>query len=278
MRMYHNSSQIESRRLALTAFTLLELLVVIGIIGILAVSSVPAIRSLSQSNTLAAGHRQILDDLSLARHHAITGRRTVYMVFVPPTVRHHFAKVMAASGLSVQEKRYVTNGLNSLIPRQYSGYALYTAKAVGSQPGRFTPKYLTPWKELPDGMFLSTNKFVDLGEAAWRQAAKTMVDTNRPLPYAMFPFPTAESPEMRLPFIAFNAKGQLSYDLMGGMVDLPGEAVALSRGSILYPKDKSGTYLPNGVPDVVETPRGNFINVRVNWLTGRAKVELPELK
>ena len=74
---------------AVRAFTLVELLVVIAIIGILAASSMPAIRSLMQSNTIASANRQILDDLAMARQSAISGRRTVYLVFVPPTLVQH---------------------------------------------------------------------------------------------------------------------------------------------------------------------------------------------
>ncbi|MCX8107857.1 MAG: prepilin-type N-terminal cleavage/methylation domain-containing protein, partial [Verrucomicrobiae bacterium] len=74
-----------ARHCGRSAFTLLELLVVVGIIALLAATSVPAIRSLSKTNVVAAGNRQMLDDLAYARRLALTGRRTVYVVFVPPT-------------------------------------------------------------------------------------------------------------------------------------------------------------------------------------------------
>jgi len=262
-----------SRRLL--AFTLLELLVVIGIIGILAASSVPAIRSLTQSNSIAAGNRQMLDDLAIARQSAISGRRTVYVVFVPPTMRSHFP-VIARNVRDPQQRALQLRQLTNLVSGQFSSYALFTRRTVGDQPGRGTPRYLTEWKSLPEGMLVATNKFIDL-EEQWLAAADTLADTNRPLPYAWFPFPSASSLPLRLPYVAFDSRGQVYYE--GGLrPKYVGESVALSRGSIFYPKRDDGTFDLGRALDVVETPKGNRTEIRVNWLTGRAKVETVELR
>lgn len=267
------------------AFTLLELLVVIGIIGLLAATSVPAIRSLSQSNMVVAAHRQVQDDLAIARQMALNGRRTVYMVFVPPTMRSHFAQILQyeTEPQRTRDLRRLTNLVNG----QFTAYALFTKRTVGDQPGRGTPRYLSEWKQLPDGMLFQTNKFEDLKDK-WLVKADKVLDTNRPLPYALFPFPAANSVPARLPYIAFSAKGQLAYE-EARLPVLAGEAVSLTRGSIFYPKsvgkdaggraysyyDKDSLSKP---PDVVETAKSSPIQIRVNWLTGRAKVERAEVK
>jgi prepilin-type N-terminal cleavage/methylation domain-containing protein len=258
------------------AFTLMELLIVIGILGILATVSVPAIRGLTQSNTIAAAHRQMLDDLGLARQLAITGRRTVYMVLVPPTMRNHFEVINKDPVLTDQQKKRQLQYLTNLISGQYTAYALFTKRSVGDQPGRNLPRYLTEWKHLPEGMMFWTNRFVDLKDK-WTQEAAAKPDTNRALPYGEFRFPTSIAPAMRLPYVAFNAKGQITYD-DGFVARLPGEAVSITRGSVFFEKDKDGNYVTTKAPDVIETAKTAPTHVRVNWVTGRAKVERPELK
>jgi prepilin-type N-terminal cleavage/methylation domain-containing protein len=259
------------------AFTLLEMLVVVAIIGMLAAISVPAIRALTQTNTVAAGHRQLLDDLALARQLALSGRRVVYLVLAPPTLRAHADTIRNANPAFYPPpvKDRALRQLTNLVEGQYTAYALFTRRSVGDQPGRENPTYLTDWKRLPDGLLFETNAFVDLG-AQWLNAANRTNASHRPLPYAWFPFPTADSPELRLPYIAFNAQGRLYYE-GGAEPVLAGEALPLVRGSVFYPRDSQGRPDFRSPPDVALAERGdtNRMEVRVEWLTGRARVHRP---
>jgi hypothetical protein len=56
----------------------------------------------------------------------------------------------------------------------------------------------------------------------------------------------------------------------------------LASGSIFFPRDSNGVPLAAKPADVVETPPGNSIsnynNIRIDWLTGRARVERREMQ
>src|SRR5882672_9765568 len=72
------------------AFTLIELLVVMAIIGLLATIGLPALKGFGKGTGLAGAQRQLLDDLAFARLRGISGRTTIYMVFVPPGIMANF--------------------------------------------------------------------------------------------------------------------------------------------------------------------------------------------
>lgn len=241
-----------------SAFTLLELLVVIVIIGILASIGIPAMKGIGQANLTAGANRQILDDLGLARLRAINERTTVYVVFVPPNI---FQKIDLEKN-NLQELRYLTN----LVSGQFTSYALVSAHTVGDQPGQAVSRFLTDWKALPDGMLIPPYKFDP-------KLSNHANGYSRAFPTNAFPFPNARSNPFPLPYIAFNAQGQL--------VSQRDELIPLARGSVFFPRDGRGNYT-RGQADVQLTPPGsttnNFQYVRINWLTGRAKVELPEFK
>jgi prepilin-type N-terminal cleavage/methylation domain-containing protein len=265
------------------AFSLLELMIVLGIIGLLAALGVPALKGLSQSNTLSAAARQLQDDLALARQRAIVERTTVYVVFVPPDFFQPANTFNYQLGqMNLAQRKLLTN----LVTGQYTSYALLAKRGVGDQPGRSRPRYITEWKHLPEGVFIATNKFVRL---PWRDWSRVVNMTNRPFAYYedpvtgstvkgfRFPFPTSQSQGyFSLPYIAFNPQGQLIRE--GTSTLYPDEIIPLARGSIFYPQS-GATFAP---ADVVEVPAGNSVNtfhrVRINWMTGRTRVERPQIQ
>lgn len=229
------------------AFSLAELLVVIGIIGVLAAIGIPALRGLGESNSIDAATRQIVDDLGYARLRAINDRSTVYMLFVPPNVH------LQATNLA---------------PYRYSGYTLMARRTVGDQPGRQTPRQLIPWRTLPDKTFFAVGKFLDAGNPVTTNVLdQSFAWTNN------FPITITNRiyPAMGMYYIAFNPQGQVvRYDGLGRQVTGRDEYIPLVKGSIFHPANGAGQY--SGVPDVVDVPKGNRRYIRINWLTGRARI------
>ena len=100
-------------------------------------------------NPLAAASRQLLDDLSFARHKALADHTTVYVVFMPSTA-------------NLEPK--ILNGMNPFIQQrmakgQYASYALYERRQIGDQPGQKRAHWLTNWRMLPKGTYIAPQKF-----------------------------------------------------------------------------------------------------------------------
>lgn len=241
-----------------SAFTLIELLVVMAIIALLATIGLPALKGFGKGNAESGAHRQMLDDIALARLRAISGRTTVFMLFVPPGIASH---VNAIDGwtLPPEQKDRQKKQLTNLITGQYTAYALFVRRSVGDQPGRENPRYLTEWKRLPEGILFDPNKFnTNFASGPIFPTFGLPSEYGQGFSYYSFPFPAANSPEYLLPYIAFNSLGQL--------VSRQDQLIPLARGSVFY---------PNNVPDVVIKPVNNFTNnyVRISWLTGRASLD-----
>ncbi|MEO6035004.1 MAG: prepilin-type N-terminal cleavage/methylation domain-containing protein [Verrucomicrobiota bacterium] len=249
------------------AFTLIELLVVITIIGLLAALGLPHLKGWGESNSMSAATRQLMDDLALARQRAISSRSTVYVVFVSPAV----ANPVLFNALAQAEQKKRSN----LFSGQFTSYALYAPRSVGDQPGHPNERYLSAWKSLPEKVFIAKDKFLEVNENARFSGFN---ETNRPFATNAFPFPTVTSPRLELPYLAFNSQGQLiSEKNLSG--ESEGATIPLAKGSIFYARDGAGN-LVLGPADLIETPPGNslnnFNNIRIDWLTGRSRLEKRE--
>ncbi len=251
-------STAELRHVA--AFTLIELLVVIAIIGVLASIGIPALKGFGSSNAVSAATRQLMDDMSLARQTALNNRSEVLMVFVPPMTQVDSANLklqLTTNTIEILQLTHLTNA-------QYSSYALYAKRTMGDQPGAKNGRYLTPWRSLPEGVFIATNEFTVLNDNIWKAVPNL---TNRPLHYVSLPFPSQNGVPFPLPTISFNFQGQLSAQ--------GDEYLMLTRGSLVYSTAPGNPPLPIA-PEVVETPKNNTRSnnvIRIDWLTGRARAE-----
>ena len=244
-----NMSGINSRSLvhrpSCRAMTILELLIVVGIIAMLSVLAVPAIKALTRSNTIASADRQLLDDLALARRRAINERSVVRVLFVPTNVID-----MPLNGKSARNNK-VLQGLQT---GAQTRYALYAERSAGDQPGRHQPRYLTGWHTLPEGVFIPVWELDRLDKASVL-------------------FPTVEGDRTPVPQIAFDLNGSLVRPT-GDFK--PDEHLDLARGSVMFQRDDQGNVV---FFDARQNPPGSWTNsIRISGLTGRARVEQPEIQ
>ncbi len=257
-------------------FTLLELMLVVCIIGLMAAMALPHLSGFTKANTMTAATRQLLDDVALARQRALVNRSMVCMVFLPPNFW---------TNDTLSPQHFVNQQITSLAGHQYSAYALISMRTVGDQPGKSNVHYLTDWKYLPQGVYISPFHFTNSpGYSTWVSTTNTTIgatglsngwqvaafQTN-----ISFPFPSTFNATVNsnnLPYIGFTANGQLTTNA--------DQYIMLTSGSIFCPLDPSTglpQVYPTVPPNVVETPPGNATNnpnlIHIDWLTARARVE-----
>lgn len=261
---------------------------VISIIGIVAALSVPAIKSFGKANATVSATRQMLDAVGRARQLAISQRTVVYMIFVAPGFwRNPPLNGSIYGSLPPAEKAKA----QVLFDKQLTAYTFVALHTVGDQPGRSVPHYLAPWRSLPEGAFI----------APWKFGPRTLtpvVTILNPSPgIASFPiygfsvtnripFPSeltlpigTSNPYMAVPYIAFDSTGQVLFQ----PGELPhDEFIPLASGSVLYVRDPRTHVVTNQLPAAVENPVGNSTNafnfIHIDWLTGRARLETPQVQ
>ena len=211
-------------------FTLIELLVVFTIIGLIAALSMPALKGFGQGNLVNNVVRQLTDDISLARSRAISDRCTVYVLFVSTNIsweRNQFQTRLNGAAMmlpAIERQRFIQNSRQlwtNLAQQQYTAYAVYASRTVGDQPSQQKPRYLTEWKSLPDGVMFHPYKLTNnvtksywMNEKTNQRIAGVTNWIEAPLLQIKCRFPNAKGPEMNMPCIAFNHKGELIFPWM----------------------------------------------------------------
>ncbi len=251
--------------------TLTELLVVIAIIGAVAAISIPALKGITQSQTINNASRQLVEDLALARQYAILNRSVVHVVFIPPYVTN---MSFGVNTNDIALGKRLGNGA-------FTTYGIYAERTVGDQPGQNRPRYLSSWKHLPEGIFIAEREFAQFDPKKWASTDPT----NRPLAFHFtknftgFKFPTLTAPDQIMPHISFDPQGRvLAYDSLGNRF-YTDDYIDLARGSVFSARSDDGELM---YFDVRESPPNNSIDnynrIHIDGLTGRATVEHPELQ
>jgi hypothetical protein len=162
-----------------------------------------------------------------------------------------------------------------------TGYAFVSLGAVGDQPGQHQWNYLAPWQSLPDGTFISAQKFAGTNLIA-SYAISEFNYTNS------IPFPTAtnfnNNNNVRLPYVAFNYLGQLTVD--GVNLASAHEYIPLAHGSVSFgidPSTKAPQLTVVNPGDVTEVPPGNSTGssyniIDIDPLTGRATLQFQKVQ
>ena len=258
---------------------------VISILAILAALAVPAVKSWGRADSLQSATQQLKDDIHRARQLALSQRTTVYMVFLPASFWENasyngnktaFDRLSTDPGLASEFEK-----AKKLYDKQLNSYTFISLRSVGDQPGRPTPRYLAPWRSLPDGHFIAPWKFnqrnatvtiTDAGSGRVFNVRGFSVTNNIPFPSPDVLAVSSYIP-FSLPYIAFNHLGQVASG--------EDEFIPLARGTLGQAYDATRKPMQNP-PSVLESPAGNSTNsfnlVHVDWLTGRARIERQEVQ
>ena len=241
-----------SRRARQRGFTLVEMLAVIAVMLIVLRLTLPSLDGLLGSDAEGMARTQLIGDLNKARSMALERGGAVQVVFMPL-----YGDILSKDN-NAKALYFSSNpDANRLLGSQLVAYALYSESQPGDQPGKPSPKWLTDWKYLPSGYFLSSQ---DLNASCpssvrVRNLANNSQDFNG---------------ELELPAIAYNSRGQLK----GG--GLRGVYLPVIKGGVFPPvKDQNGKYSVTSAdpPDQSSIKNLERYWLRVGAVTGRAAVE-----
>jgi hypothetical protein len=306
------------------AFSLIELLAVIGLMLLVLKLTLPSLKGLmgNKPNLIARG--QLISDLNLARTMALRNGAPVYVVFMPlfqnldvsPTINEINLEPNPQIRQLMQENRntqlillreYLGDDLvneqikgvkfprpkrfnrgNELMGMQLIAYALYAEYLPGDQPSQPSRRWLTDWKKLSDGFYFGTNFIQSVHDVAELSGANRLVFSRLKNGHDDGSDLSTGIPQrsIRLPYIIYNSRGELSARGNPGGMRVGNIQLALTEGGIFHPVkgpkfitdatnqkfEFYGYKIVNADPPSVPAENQKNTWVQINGLTGRANV------
>jgi hypothetical protein len=226
----------------------------------------PAFKGLGGSKQSFAATTQFIGDLSTARLMAMNNGSPVYVVFMPLTTSGSFAP----SAVPYFED---SEGGNPRLGGQLVSYAFYAKYVLGDSLGSPSRRWLSDWKQLPEGAFFPSQMLEDLMEENIRYSIHKGEDPLL-IPHVRNGPPVVD---MRLPYIGFDERGQV----IGVRHNLPdnqpvrGAIIRLVEGGVLPPDMNSSVmddrkFLVQDADEPLNIGRAENY-VLINFQTGRAR-------
>ena len=249
-------------------FTLVEMVVVVAIAIALMAIMLPTLKGLRGSKQSFAATTQFIGDLSTARLMAMNKGSPVYVVFMPLASTNGLTAGQLLSFLSYFED---PQGGNPRLGGQLVSYAFYAEYVLGDSLGSLSRRWLSDWKQLPEGAFFPSEMLDELRE-------KNKIYTGVPwfsVPHLGNNDTVDPGFELILPYIGFDKRGSLI-----GVEELHpylGAIIRLVEGGVLPPeKDPStGEYLWDDATGFNADEPLNIERaenyVLINFQTGRAR-------
>jgi hypothetical protein len=251
--------------------TLVEMIVVVAIAVIMMRLLLPAFKGLGGSKQSFAATIQFIGDLSTARLMAMNNGSPVYVVFMP--LAGHINDPSLSSTLLPNPKPYfeLPNGGNPKLGGQLVSYAFYAEYVLGDSLGSPSKRWLSDWKQLPEGAFFPSQMLRDL-MVENNDYGNTPGNDHLLIRHVRNSGPPGI--DMKLPYIGFDARG--------GVIGVPrksdqGAIIRLVEGGVLPPEKNpsTGEYSWNDATGFnADEPLniGRAENyVLINFQTGRAR-------
>ena len=251
--------------------TLVEMIVVVAIAVMMMRLLLPAFKGLGGSKQSFAATTQFIGDLSTARLMAMNNGSPVYVVFMPlaqPWGSPPTSQIQGNPQAGLRPYFELPNGGNPRLGGQLVSYAFYAEYVLGDSLGSPSRRWLSDWKQLPEGAFFPSEMLKELFDD--NRDYENSLGSNKELyiPHVRNNGPSG--PAMFLPYIGFNGRGRLI-----GVMEKPndrGRIIRLVEGGVLPPEidSSTGNYLVQNADEPLNIERAENY-VLINFHTGRAQ-------
>jgi hypothetical protein len=275
--MTHHSTSVNMKK-ALSrerrGFTLVEMVVVVAITIALMAIMLPALKGLRGSKQSFAATTQFIGDLSTARLMAMNNGSPVYVVFMPLAGYINDPSLSPPPSCANPKPYFeLLDGGNPRLGGQLVSYAFYAEYVLGDSLGSPSRRWLSDWKQLPEGAFFPSEMLGDL-------MIENKIFADAPgndrllIPHIRNNGPSSGT-DMILPYIGFDARGRL-IGVMGKPND-QGAIIRLVEGGVLPPEKDPSTdeYLWDDATGFNADEPSNIGRVEnyvlINFQTGRAR-------